>query len=279
MENIATIEDVNLKIQSLISQWDTVKTSTEKDILAWETEVLKTIFPHRFENIEIILKDMIQILTKNDKFWCPGSSDPNYFDYFTKKEFNSFMDYFTRALNEEKHASIMSNIENKTMIVPNECYVESFGKVEDVHKIISLKKSCEDVKASMRGLGINLDNYSFINHKLLLTFYHRIHAPVKGILERVIPVSKEEGIFGDNALWILDINTGDKGHVYFMLVGESEIQDFHFLVKEGQELNLFDELGNFNWGSQTVLFYDHTKFGEEVNVKANTHFFAGDVAI
>jgi phosphatidylserine decarboxylase len=128
----------------------------------------------------------------------------------------------------------------------------------------------------MKKIGLNLENYSFVNHKLLLTFYHRIHSPVSGTVERIIPYPKEEKIFGENALWILDINTGDKGHVYFMLVGESEIQDFNFLIKEGQHVEKFEELGNFNWGSQTVLFYDNTKFGFDINVKPNTHFFVGD---
>lgn len=265
---------IEQKIESLINRWETIKTSTEKDILSWETEALLTIFPHRFENIEIILNGMIQTLTKNDKFWCPGSSDSNYFDYFSKKEFNSFMDYFTRSLSTEKHASILDNAKTCNMIVPNECYIESTGDLLDTHKILSLKKSAPAIIPAFEKFGIDLTGYNYINQKLLLTFYHRIHSPVKGKIERIIPVPKEEGIFGENALWILDINT-DFGHVYFMLVGESEIQDFHFLIKEGQNIEIFDEIGNFNWGSQTVIFYEASKLGD-ISVKAGLHFFAGD---
>ena len=275
MENTINLE-VTEQIQELINQWETVKTSSEKEILEWETKALKTIFPHRFENIDIIINDMVKVLTKNDKFWCPGSNDPNYMSYFNKAEFNSFMDYFTRELSQLKHSEILSNTAAYSMMIPNECYVESIGKIEDVGSILSLKKSCDDVKGAMKNIGLNLDNYSFVNHKLLLTFYHRIHSPVSGVVERIIPYPKEEKIFGENALWILDINTKYKGHVYFMLVGESEIQDFNFLIEEGQHINMFDEIGNFNWGSQTVLFYDHTKFGSDIKVAPNNHFFVGD---
>ena len=115
MENTSISE----QIQELINQWESAKASSEKDILEWETKTLKTIFPHRFENIDIIVKDMVGILNKNDKFWCPGSNDPNYMSYFNKQEFNSFMDYFTRELSANKNSEILSNLHNCSMIVPN----------------------------------------------------------------------------------------------------------------------------------------------------------------
>ena len=269
-------EDITPKIQECINEWQLVKGSTEAEILKWETKTLKTIFPHRFENVEIILTDMIQTLLESDTFWSPRSSDPNYSSYFSKTEFNSFMDFFTRELSEQKRTEIIASSNTAKMIIPNECYVESMGEIKDLNTVISLKKSCDDVKGIMKNLGFDLTDYSFINHKLLLTFYHRIHSPVSGVVERIIPYPKEEGVFGDNALWILDINTKTQGHVYFMLVGESEIQDFTFLIKEGQEINIFDEIGNFNWGSQTILFYNTTNFGPTDLVIPTKRFFVGD---
>lgn len=262
------------KIESLIIEWETVKSSSEHAILTWETEALKTIFPYRFDNVEIILKDMIQVLTKNDKFWCPGSSDPNYFKYFSKTEFNSFMDYFTRELSPNKSKDILLASKTSAMIIPNECYIESIGTLLDTHKILSLKKPATDVIDAMGKLKLDINGYSYINQKLLLTFYHRIHSPVNGTIQQIIPVSKDEKIFGDNALWIVDINTA-YGPVYFMLVGESEIQDFTFKVKTGDFISKFTEIGNFNWGSQTIIFYNADKFGD-INIKEGSHYFVGD---
>lgn len=278
MTNNSRTETIK-QIEELIKQWEFVKNSSEKEILIWETKALKTIFPHRFDDLNIITNDMVEILNKNDKFWCPGSDDPNYNLFFSKTKFNSFMDYFTRELSLEKKLSILEKTSNYSMAIPNECYIESLGEMKEVNKIISLKKPCEDVKNSMSKIGIYIENYSFINQKLLLTFYHRIHSPINGIIERIIPYPKEEKIFGENTLWILDINTLSKGHIYFMLIGESEIQDFHFKIKEGQEIKTFDEIGNFNWGSQTVLFYDHNKFDYKTKIQSGKHFFAGDKII
>jgi len=186
------------------------------------------------------------------------------------------MDYFTRNLSENKVNEILSNVNNFQMAIPNECYIESIGDLTNTNKILSLKKPADDIVGSLKKFGFNLDGYSYINQKLLLTFYHRIHSPVKGKIEKIIPVPKEEGIFGENALWIVDINTTDFGHVYFMLVGESEIQDFTFLVKENQEIEVFDEIGNFNWGSQTVIFFDAAKFNKNIEIKEGSHFFVGE---
>jgi DNA polymerase-3 subunit alpha len=50
-------------------------------------------------------------------------------------------------------------------------------------------------------------------------------------LEKAIQrISRYQDIFGDNSLWIVDIDS-KYSNIYMMLVGESAIQDFTFYVK------------------------------------------------
>jgi hypothetical protein len=60
-----------------------------------------------------------------------------------------------------------------------------------------------------------------------------------------------------------------------MVVGESEIQDFDHNIEIGDEFDIFEELGNFNWGSQIVILYDPNKF-KNCLLKENKTYFVGD---
>ena len=110
--------------------------------------------------------------------------------------------------------------------------------------------------------------------KLLVSYYHRIHSPVNGIIKKLTPIEGKEDFFGKNSLWIVEIET-EKSSVYFLLVGESDIQDFDFLVEKGDKVDIFDEIGFFNWGSQTVILYNPKDF-EDILIKEKTTYFVGD---
>ena len=50
---------------------------------------------------------------------------------------------------------------------------------------------------------------------------------IGGQITNLIPIEKDDRFFGDNSLWMVELKT-NKSPLYFLLVGESEIQDFNF---------------------------------------------------
>lgn len=195
---------------------------------------------------------------------------------------SSFMDFFSRKLKTEVSDRIKKEAEQCEMIIPNECYIESIGEFDKEkqgkpdNQILRLKKesgayATEDLKK----LDIDVRGYNYINMKLLVTFYHRIHCAVKGKIVQLIPIEGNDDFFGKNSLWIVQYDIPGKSPIYHMLVGESTIQDFDFLKEKMDDVDIFDTLGMFNWGSQTVLLYNSKDFGE-LAVKEKTKYFVGD---
>ena len=82
----------------------------------------------------------------------------------------------------------------------------------------------------------------------------------------MIPIEGDMNFFGKNSLWFLEIETNKKP-VYFMLVGESSIQDFNFLVKKNDDIMISDDLGYFNWGSQTVMLFDEKSYDNPIEIE------------
>lgn len=205
--------------------------------------------------------------------------DKSLFQYDMNASKLSFMDFFSRKLTPQVDAKIRENIKDCKMIIPNECYIESIGEFDKEgrpeNQILRLKKSSgryatEDLKK----LDIDVEGYNYINMKLLVTFYHRIHCPVNGKITQMIPIEDKDDFFGKNTLWIVKFET-EKKPVYLMLVGESTIQDFDFLKEKGDNVNLYDMLGYFNWGSQTVILYNPKDFNT-LNIESKKKYFVGD---
>lgn len=121
----------------------------------------------------------------------------------------------------------------------------------------------------------NVDDLSFINMKLLKVYYHRVHSPISGKIKDIIEVSPDDNFFGDNNLWIVEISTKDFGNVYMILVGELSIQDFTFKIKKGDNINMFEEVGNFNWASQVILLYDE-KYFDSIKINSGEKYFIGE---
>jgi len=264
------------ELTSLVEEWRNLIDCDDVERDIWERKLLDFIYPIRFKEIDE-LDEIIFFMRNNDKSWKFLPGKPSSSKYFEKQHFNSFMDYFTRQLSNDTIQTIQNKITDSQLIIPCECDIESIGSVKDTSKIIRLKKNSENVVNTLKKLGFNnIDDYGFINMKLLLTYYHRIHSPINGIVKQIIPIEREDNFFGENSLWIVDIENNQFGNVYMLLVGESYIQDFDFKIKEGDYINKFDELGNFNWGSQTVMLYDTTKFNNNILVKEKTHYFVGD---
>jgi phosphatidylserine decarboxylase len=197
---------------------------------------------------------------------------PVSMDWYEKTEFDNFMDFFTRNLKETKLNEIKENSKNTKIIIPNECVIESIGKTSDMSSIIRLKKPTNTVIEDLKQVGVD-DTYNFVNMKLYVSYYHNIHSPVSGKIVDLMPISKDLRIFGKNSLWIVKYNT-KIGNVFLLLVGESTIQDFDFNIKTNQNVKIGDRIGNFNWGSQTVLLFKGDF--EKIKIKKKNHYFFGE---
>jgi phosphatidylserine decarboxylase len=205
--------------------------------------------------------------------------NPDLFQYDMKAPKLSFMDFFSRKLTKEVDSKIRQSLNSCEMIIPNECYIESIGKFDKEgrpdNQILRLKKeSGKYATQDLKKLDIDVEGYNYINMKLLVSFYHRIHCPINGKLTQMIPIEGKDDFFGKNTLWILKFET-EKSPVYLMLVGESTIQDFDFLKEKGDNVNIFDILGYFNWGSQTVILYKPNEYGI-LNIEEKKKYFVGD---
>lgn len=264
-------------IYEALNNWKNIKDLSEEERIEWETSILHIIYPYRNFELGDTMDDIIDILIKHDETWDPNPGKPHPLSFYKKQKFTSFMEYFTRELSDENKNSIKEKYRDFPLIMMSESDMESHGNISDTSKIISLKKPSEDVISTMKRLNCNLSpSYNFINTKLLITYYHRIHSPASGKIEKIIPVSKENNFFGKNSLNIVWLKTSF-GNIYLLLVGESKIQDFEFYIKEGENVSSFQELGNFSWGSQTVLFYDGNNFGKKLRqLKEGDHLFVGD---
>ena len=194
-------------------------------------------------------------------------------DWYDGAPYQTYIDYFNRWLTEKKLAEIKENSKSCEIILPNECMVESVGLVSDTSSIIRLKKSAKDVASDLKSFGVP-ENYAFVNMKLFVSFYHHIHCPVNGKIRRAIPIEGDSNFFGNNTLWFVEFET-DKSPVFMLIIGESAIQDFNFMVRKGQSLEKGDNLGYFAWGSHTVLLYNPDDYSGELGVQRKNHYFFG----
>lgn len=230
-------------------------------------DIMKELHPVRYDNIGDKLQKII------DRF----QGDVNYdtpMDWF-QNDWNTFMEYFTRQLTDEKFDEIKSS--QFQLSTPCECTIESIGDFSDTSSILRLKKDTDDVVSDLKDYGVrDIENLQFINMKLWKCFYHRVHSPISGEILDLQSIESGENFFGNNTLWIVTINSEKNGLVYLLLVGELSIQDFNFKIKKGDKINMFDEIGNFDWGSQIVLIFNPSKFKRELNIISGEKYFVGD---
>lgn len=252
-------------------EFDELDLLSDKAIDSLDNEVIMSIL-YKYRNKEIGNK-LWKIINKFkiNKDWGKYSTPD---DWFEDKEYKTFMQYFKRKLSKEKIEEIKSQ-KNK-MSLPSECNIESIGKISDTSSIIRLKKSADNVIEDLKNIGVkNVDNLSFINMKLLKVYYHRVHSPISGKIKDIIEVPPDDNFFGENNLWIVEISTKESGSVYMILVGELSIQDFNFAIKKGDNIDMFQEVGNFNWASQVILLYDKNKF-DDIKIKSGNKYFIGE---
>jgi phosphatidylserine decarboxylase len=235
-----------------------LKKLIERD--APEQQVLDALKPLRYKEIDY-LDDVINYFVTNDQYDTP-LTDFEYSD-------ETFMDFFDRQLTYDETIIILENSRDADIIIPCEANLRSFGSMDDTENILELKKPTEDVKGDLELLGIFVEGYNYLDFELWVSYYHRIHAPVTGQITKIIPVEGDEDFFGENSLWIVEFTTDNTKPLYMLLVGESSIQDFNWLVDKYNDVDIFEELGYFTWGSQLVLIYPDDY---EINLEKNKYF-------
>jgi phosphatidylserine decarboxylase len=223
------------------------------------------------ENIKKLIECFKAKDQNNNKSWRIKTTNVSISWFYNNYE--NFMDFFNRSITQEKFKEIKKEAKKHQIIIPNECNIESIGTLKDTSSIIRLKKDSKSVAKDLQELGVN-SNYIFVNMKLLISYYHNIHSPVTGKIKKIIPIDKKLSLFGKNTLWFLEFETIKKP-VYFLLVGESAIQDFNFYVKKNDEIEIGDKLGYFVWGSQTILLFDKDSYEEEIKIQKKHHYFLG----
>jgi len=242
----------------------------------WEDKIVDELYLYRHQDLGTLGMEIIQAIGKHDGLWYPGGTAPTDRVELMDWSGKSFMEIFTRNILPEKLRGLKEEcmVNNKKFAQAAECWVEGFGPVENLYSD-RLKKSVEDCKKDMENMGCNLEGYSYINCRLLLSYYHMIHSPVNGVVKRILPCPQESNFFGDNALWLVEIET-DTDPVYMLIVGELNVQDFDFSIKEGQDISILDKIGHFGWGSQ-MLYFLKVPSGQKLALTENVaHYFVGD---
>lgn len=248
---------------------ENIRTLIAHDTHCDQSPMMHALKPYKDENIGDVLDEIIAKIESDSKYETPRKWFHGWDTY------KSFMQYFQRKLTDKKTEQISKNTYYFDMVSPCECDVESVGNFKDTSSILRLKQDTNDTIADLQHVGINAEGLEFINMKLKRCFYHRVHSPVDGKIAKLTPIRKDAPIFGDNSLWVVEIDS-DFGPVYVLLVGELSIQEFAFAVKVGQTVKKFDLLGYFNWGSQVVIVYDEGNFQGDCIMRAGQRYFVGD---
>ena len=183
----------------------------------------------------------------------------------------TYQDWFTRPIKKSFLDNLKAEAKGSEIVLPNECVIESIGRVGDTESILRLKKPAPDALNDLMRLGVPSD-YSFINMKLLTSHYHHIHSPVDGVIRRALPIHKEMPLFGRASINFLEIDSAI-GKVFLLIIGEAVVQDFDYAVAVNQSVSQLDPIGNFNWGSQTVMLIP--KIASSIRIEKRKYYFLG----
>jgi phosphatidylserine decarboxylase len=254
------------------------KLSKLLDEKANERQVLATLKDLRYKTIDKkVLNKLLKYFINKDEKDSPNHEQHFYHeDWYKGQPYYTFMDFFSRKLTDEKTKEIQKSVKDFEVVISNECYVESIAKMSDTKKVLRLKKkTTTDILKDLKDIGVDASKYNYIDMKLLCSYYHRIHSPVTGKIVQMIPVEGNDDFFGPNSLWVLEYDINKKHPLYLLLVGESTIQDFDFLVEKNDDVEIFQNIGFFNWGSQTIILYHPDDFND-IQIEENYKYFVGD---
>ena len=192
-------------------------------------------------------------------------NDPNYLDNFYppegKSEFDSFQDFFIRRFKKLP-------VNGSPWVWPCEGLLCDLGNVSELGttKVKSDLRTVETIFGVEKG-GIP-PNYNFTNVFLHNKNYHRIHAPISGIITRIqhIPgdlIILRPWIYKDNPSlpafrnerYNIDV-TDDRGRIWYMsVVGGPAVGTIKLAnsVEVGASVKKLDELALFFLGSTCCM--------------------------
>lgn len=183
----------------------------------------------------------------------------------------SYQDWFTRRISTELLSHIKREALGATVVMPNECVIESIGSVGDTSSILRLKRPAPTALQDLANLGVP-SSYSFVNMKLLTSHYHHIHSPMAGRVVRSTAIDSEYPLFGRASINFVEIKNAERT-AFLLIIGEAVVQDFEYAVQVGDDVDMLDPIGNFSWGSQVVMLIPGR--ASDFSVKRKEYAFVG----
>jgi len=199
------------------------------------------------------------------------------------KEYKHFNDFFTREIDPNKRP--IDNNDN-SLISPVDGKIVEFGKIEE-GRLIQIKGMDYKLFGLLdenEMLTQNYENGSYISIYLAPYNYHRVHAPMKGMLKQanMVPgeinrvdlnaLSNIENLYIKNQRLITEIS-GSSFDCIMIMVAARNVASMTYR-EVNQNYRKGDEIGRFNLGSTVVLLLPNDvqtewshHISEENNVK------------
>lgn len=256
----------------------TIENLLKKDVAGKNKNIFDNVSSTLFDDIlelerrdelpSKLINDFITWLNKLYSYNAPMS-------WFVPENFTTLTSFFSRKLAPEKLEDCIKMAEPAIVCSPGEGSLVSTGYID---KNIHIKNVYADLETGAKEIGIDIEDYIFINFKLYKSYYHRAHSPVDGKITKIIDLKPfETNFFGKNSTIVLEIETSF-GKIYMLIVGELNIQAFTLTVKKGDNIKKCDELGYFNYGSQIILLVPKDMEGNN-NMRVDRTYFVGSPLI
>ncbi|ESK90805.1 phosphatidylserine decarboxylase [Moniliophthora roreri MCA 2997] len=291
--------------------------NTEGGFSAFTKEVFNRYMKKMLKTWELYLvsKDSTSVLNSSDKGWFSAAAIEAMMKYYNRTfaevfickpnepawGYTSYEDFFNRRFSEPEVDRPTGDIKDLT-IVSAACESDLYAFQKDVKKtdelfikdeaysLVHLLANDESVDSFVGGTVIQ----SFLN----TTGYHRWHAPVNGVIKKIVevpgtyfaqapstigdpipgpkdnfapPYLKSLTYFANTAartLIFIQADNASIGLMCFVGIGMTEISSCQATVFEGQHVNRGDELGMFHFGgsSSALVFNKGANIDLTINV-------------
>ena len=255
--------DLLLKtIKSLLAEDPMVKDKADSKVTTLFDDILEL---ERRDNLPAdLINNFINWVNKLYEYKTP-------FSWFIPNQFHNLTEFFTRRIVPEKLEDCRKMSSSAIVCSPGEANLVSTGFTNNK---IYIKNIYANLTDGLKEIGLKLEDYIFINFKLLRSYYHRAHSPVDGKITKIYQYpSFSTDFFGKNSASGLEIET-DFGKVYMFAIGELNVQAFTLVVKKGDTIKKCDDIGYFTYGSQILLLMPKDAEGTN-NMSIGRPYFVG----
>ena len=240
------------------------------------SDVLQTIVL-RVSLIEIsaVKNLLIRIFIKN--YEIEFDDYPRRFHH----EYKHFNDFFTREINPNKRPIDRNE---DVLISPVDGQIVEFGKIREgqLMQIKAMKYSLIGLLDGNETLTEDYDNGSYISIYLAPFNYHRVHAPIEGVLKEADMVPGEMNRVGLDALSNIEnlyiknqrLITEFKGSMFnciMIMVAAKNVASMTY-KNTNENFKKGDEIGRFNLGSTVVVLLPNntqTEWVQSVSIGNN----------